>query len=281
MNRSRRPSRRRPARRRALAAAVLALGAAALASGCGDPGDLRGAGATPTAVGPTRLWPDLPPASSPVGDYGEADTEEVKGVKVPGGDLHKVNPVDIVKAEVAANPDVYSGPDALYKDTVTALKDCGSEPKDCPVLKAYYRDFTRDGKDDLVIGIRMPEEQLAVRVYAMDKGHLTQIMGTADAVLGVELAGRDLVVRAVSGIPGYEYRTAWSWDRHQRAMLPTRDEILRSSDAPRPKGARSQVPALTEAEPGAGPGPGETSGPGERPTPTAGPTGDDRPGEGS
>ncbi|MFE6400362.1 hypothetical protein [Streptomyces alboflavus] len=278
MNRSRRPSRPRPARRRVLAAGALALAATALAAGCGDPGDLRSAGATPTAVGPTRLWPDLPPASSPVGDYGEADTEEVEGVKVPGGDLHKVNPVAIVRAEVAANPDVYSGPDGLYKETVEALKDCGSEPKDCPVLKAYYRDFTGDGKDDLVVGIRMPEEQLAVRVYAMEKGHLTQIMGTSDAVLGVELAGRDLVVRAVSGIPGYEYRTAWSWDRHQRAMLPTRDEILRSSDAPRPKGARSQVPALTEGDPGAGPGPGETPGP--TPTSAARPSADDRPDEG-
>ncbi|WP_425505895.1 hypothetical protein [Streptomyces typhae] len=282
MNRSRRPRSRRPVRHRSPArrgapgaAAVLVLSVAALA-GCGDPGDLRGAGTTPTAVGPTRLWPDLPPASSPVGDYGEADTEVVEGVRVPGGDLHKVDPLAVVRAEVAANPDVYSGPDALYKETVKALKDCGERSGDCPVLKAYYRDFTGDGKDDLVIGIRMPEEQLAVRVYAMEKGLLTQIMGTSDAVLGVELAGRALVVRAVSGIPGYEYRTAWSWDRHQRAMLPTRDEILRSSDAPRPKGARSQVPALTEA-PEPAQGPGETSAPGvpapgesRRSTPEAG-----------
>ncbi|WP_078965403.1 hypothetical protein [Streptomyces aureocirculatus] len=276
-----RPRRRGPVRRGApAAAAVLALSAAALA-GCGDPGDLRGAGTTPTAVGPTRLWPDLPPASSPVGDYGEADTEVVKGVRVPGGDLRKVDPLAVVRAEVAANPDVYSGPDALYKETVRALKDCGDRSEDCPVLKAYYRDFTGDGSDDLVIGIRMPEEQLAVRVYAMEKGLLTQIMGTSDAVLGVELAGRALVVRAVSGIPGYEYRTAWSWDRHQRAMLPTRDEILRSSDAPRSKGVRSQAPALTEG-PEPAPGPGETSGPaapapapGESRRPTPGPSGGD------
>ncbi|MEI5101561.1 hypothetical protein RB200_27410 [Streptomyces sp. PmtG] len=258
-----------PGGRRALAAAAFALSAAAFAAGCGDPGDLRSAGATPTAVGPTRLWPDLPPASSPLGDYGTADTEEVTGVRVPGGDLHKVNPVDIVKAQAAAHPDDYSGPSALYKETADALKDCGlkdkAKAKECPVLKAYYRDFTGDGKDDVVIGIRMPEEQLAIRVYAMDKGHLTQIMGTSDAVLGVELAGRDLVLRAVSDIPGYEYRTAWSWDRHQRAMLPTRDEFLRSSDAPRPKGGRSPVPEVTEGPGLEGPAPGPSAG--ERPGP--------------
>ncbi|WP_435865161.1 hypothetical protein [Streptomyces spectabilis] len=253
-------------RRSALAAAALALLAGAFTAGCGDPGDLRGAGATPTAVGPTRLWPDLPPASSPLGDYGTADTEEVKGVRVPGGDLHEVDPVTIVKAQAAAHPDDYSGPSALYKETVDALKNCGKKGRECPVLKAYYRDFTGDGKDDMVIGIRMPEEQLAIRVYAMEKGHLTQIMGTSDAVLGVELAGRDLVLRAASDIPGYEYRTAWSWDRHQRAMLPTRDEFLRSSDAPRAKGERSPAPELTEipaeeAPPVPAPGPSSSAHP--------------------
>ncbi|MFI8929570.1 hypothetical protein ACIG3E_18050 [Streptomyces sp. NPDC053474] len=247
-------------RRSALAAAAVALLAGAFAAGCGDPGDLRSSGATPTAVGPTRLWPDLPPASSPIGDYGTADTEEVTGVRVPGGDLHKVSPVAIVKAQAAAHPDDYSGPSALYKETADALKNCGKKDRECPVLKAYYRDFTGDGKDDMVIGIRMPEEQLAIRVYAMDKGHLTQIMGTSDAVLGVELAGRDLVLRAASDIPGYEYRTAWSWDRHQRAMLPTRDEFLRSTDAPRPKGARSPAPEMTEIPAEEAPAPGPSSG---------------------
>ncbi|MFF9895187.1 hypothetical protein [Streptomyces longispororuber] len=280
LNRSRRPRASGSRGRRALATGVFALAAAALAAGCGDPGDLRSAGATPTAVGPTRLWPDLPPASSPVGDYGNADTEEVDGVEVPGGDLRKVDPVDIVKAQAAAHPDDYTGPSALYKETAEALRDCGRKGKECPVLKAYYRDFTGDGKDDVVVGIRMPEEQLAIRVYAMEKGHLTQIMGTSDAVLGVELAGRDLVLRAVSDIPGYEYRTAWSWDRHQRAMLPTRDEFLRSSDAPRPEGARSPVPApvpeLTEDPGRENPAPGPSAG--QRPSPdgpddTSGPGG--------
>ena len=54
-----------------------------LLAGCGDPGELRGAGPTSVAVGPTRLWPQVPPAASPAVDYGEADTETVKGV--PGG----------------------------------------------------------------------------------------------------------------------------------------------------------------------------------------------------
>ncbi|MGW7610287.1 hypothetical protein ACWGKW_24005 [Streptomyces sp. NPDC054766] len=60
------------------------------------PAGLHGAGATPTALGPTMLWPRLPPASTPAVDYGEADTETVKGVTAPGDDAHKVDPVAVV-----------------------------------------------------------------------------------------------------------------------------------------------------------------------------------------
>ncbi|CAM5597747.1 hypothetical protein SVIOM74S_00477 [Streptomyces violarus] len=49
-------------------------------------------------------------------------------------------------------------------------------------------------------------------------------------MISVELAGGDVIMRAPSVIPGYEYRTAWSWDDRQRAMLATRDEILRALD---------------------------------------------------
>ncbi|MGP4051370.1 hypothetical protein [Streptomyces sp. 2A115] len=72
----------------------MAVAAAALVlAGCGDPGDLRGAGPTSTAVGPTRSRPEIPPAASPVLDYGEADTETVKGVTAPGDDIRKADPV--------------------------------------------------------------------------------------------------------------------------------------------------------------------------------------------
>ncbi|MET9901891.1 hypothetical protein [Streptomyces sp. NPDC006446] len=216
-------------RRAVLGAAVAAVLAASLA-GCGDSGAPRGAGATPTAVGPTRLWPQLPPASTPAIDYGEADTETVKGVTAPGDDIHRVDPVTVVRAEVAAHPDDYSGPHAMYAQTVQQLKDCGergARDGKCPVLQAYYRDLTGDGKDDMVLGIRFPAHQLAVRVYAFLRHRLVQVMGTSDSVVSVELAGRDVIIRSPSTLPGYEFRTVWSWDPHQNAMLAARDEILR------------------------------------------------------
>ncbi|MEV7346623.1 hypothetical protein [Streptomyces sp. NPDC093544] len=200
-------------------------------TGCGDTGDLRGAGRTPTAVGPSRLWPTLAPATTPALDYGEADTEVVKGIEAVHDDIHEVNPVAVLKAQVAAHPDEYTGRTAMYAETAERLGDCGSSSsarnRDCPVLQAYYRDLTGDGKDDLVLGFTLPEDQLTVRVYTFEKHRLVQVMNTTDSVIGVEFAGRELIVRAASTLPGYEYRTVWSWDTHQHAMLATRDEILR------------------------------------------------------
>src|SRR5205085_6998942 len=65
----------RTTRTAAAAAAVILLLAAA--AGCGDAGDLVGAGSTPTAISPDRLWPQLTPASSPAFEIGEVDSEVV------------------------------------------------------------------------------------------------------------------------------------------------------------------------------------------------------------
>ncbi|MFD7233103.1 hypothetical protein [Streptomyces sp. NPDC059881] len=211
--------------RTAISAAFVA---ALMLSGCGNAGELESAGATPTAVGPVQLWPELPPISAPPIDYNESDTEHIPGIQAPGGDVHAVDPVAVVQAEVAARPGRVTGSDGLYERTAQQIRDCKKRPKACPVLKPYYRDLTGDGKDELIVGIALPEQQTAIRVYMPEKGGLTRIMSDASPIVSVELAGRDLILRAVSaGIPGYEYRTAWSWDEQQRAMLPARDEIIR------------------------------------------------------
>ncbi|MFD4629441.1 hypothetical protein ACFVYR_07030 [Streptomyces sp. NPDC058284] len=238
-----------------LAPAAFAVLAVLLAAGCGDPGGLESAGATPTAQGPTHLWPDLPSPSVPAEDYGAIESVRVKGVEVPKGDLHKVDAVDVVRADFTENPGTYEPSDRTYKETVERLKDCAEDgsPGRCPVLKAYYRDLTGDGKDDLIVGISTPDDNLDIRVYAEEKRQLTQIMEMSDAVLGVELAGRDLIIRAVSSLAGYEYHTVWSWDSHQKAMLPKSDEIVRSGNAPHPKSHRSATarPATPPPSPSA------------------------------
>lgn len=206
---------------------LLTAAAAAVLSGCADAGRLESAGPTPTAVGPTRLWPDRPAATVAPVDYGEGETELVRGIKVPGDDVRKVSPVAVVRAEQAADPDSLSGADGTYQETVRQLKACDASPKTCPVLQAYHRDLTGDGRAELILGVSLPKRQLVVRCYLAEEGRLTRIMGASDAVIGVALAGRELIIRAPSNLPGYEFRTAWSWDDHQHAMLPTRDEILR------------------------------------------------------
>ncbi|MFB7514021.1 hypothetical protein [Streptomyces sp. NPDC056144] len=229
-------------RRGVVRGAVFAAACATLVAGCGSgEGGLRSAGATPTAVGPVRLWPELPPVTDPPIDYGESDTERVPGVEVPDSDVRRVTPIAVVQAEVRARPGTYSGGDGLYDETVRAIEACGTKPAACPVMRPYYRDLTGNGRDELIVGIRMPDQQVGVRVYLAENGGLTRIMSTVDQVVSVELAGRDLIMRVSSaGIPGYEYRTAWSWDETQHSMLPASDEIVRV----KPPGAgASTVPA--------------------------------------
>ncbi|MFI1679750.1 MULTISPECIES: hypothetical protein [unclassified Streptomyces] len=242
-----------------LAPAAFAVLAVLLAGGCGDPGGLRGAGPTPTAEGPTHLWPDLPSPSVPAEDYGAIEAVKVKGVDVPQGDLRKVDPVDVVRADFRENPGTYEPTDRAYKQTVERLKDCAEdgsgEQGRCPVLKAYYRDLTGDGRDDLIVGVSTPDDNLDIRVYAEEKRQLTQIMEMSDAVLGVEVAGRDLIIRAISSLAGYEYHTVWSWDSHQKAMLPTSDEIVRSA-----KGRRAKAPESSTPRPSARPSPSGSGG---------------------
>lgn len=224
-----RPVRRSRRARRGLAAVIVAL-VASVAVGCGDAGELQGAGATPTAISPDRLWPNLTPASSPAFDIGEVDTEVVKGVTVPGGDIRKVDPVTVVREEIAAHPGDYG--DGAYDETARRMADCGKSGaagNRCPVLKAYYRDLTGDGHDDLTLGFRqLPGNLTAVRVYTARGNGLVQVMAYEDAVSGVELAGRSVIIRAPSEVAGYEYRLQWTWDQQQRAMLLTHDEMLRT-----------------------------------------------------
>lgn len=250
------PSRRVRTLRRVAAVALLS----AAAIGCGDTGGLRGAGATPTAVSPARLWPDLPPASSPAFDLGEVDTEVVEGVAVPDGDIRAVDPVAVVRAEITAHPDDYRGDRAPYRETARRMSDCpeggegqGGAAAGCPLLEPHYRDLTGDGRDDLTLGFRLlPEQLTAVRVYTVDpdEHRLTQVMAYDDALSGVELAGRSVIIRSPSEVAGYEYRLQWTWDPDQRAMLLTHDEMLRighpgptpsarpTPSAPSPAGAR-------------------------------------------
>ncbi|MFI0168402.1 hypothetical protein [Streptomyces sp. NPDC017095] len=221
---------RRPARTALLLAVVALLSVTATA--CGDTGALHGAGPTATAVGPVRLWPDLRPASSPAYPYDVATRRTVKGVTVPGDDIRRADPVDVVAAELAARPDEY-GSKGAYHATVDRMKECrpGGDRARCPLLKPYYRDLTGDGRADLTLGFRLyPTNQTAVRVYTVERHRLVQVLADNDAITGVELAGRALIERSPADISGYEYRTTWVWDPGQRAMVFSRDEYLHVGD---------------------------------------------------
>ncbi|RST03573.1 hypothetical protein EF910_19835 [Streptomyces sp. WAC07149] len=223
-----------------------------LAAGCGDTGGLASAGPTPTASGPVHLWPERRGAEVPPADPGGAPPEYVRGLpKVTDQNVHEVDPVALVQAELRAHPDISVGADGMPAETAAAIRACGKigqDPAACPVRQPYYRDLTGNGKDELVIGIELPDKMMSVRVYTVDAGgRLNRIMATTETVISVELAGRDVILRVPSGNPGYELITAWSWDAKQRTMLPEREQIVRvpagAGASAVPSGAPSAVPS--------------------------------------
>ncbi|MHC5902507.1 hypothetical protein ACVNF4_01095 [Streptomyces sp. S6] len=233
------------ARRLRLALVVVLLAAAGV--GCGDAGGVRGAGPTAVANSPERLWPQIKPASSPAWDLDEAETRVVKGITVPGDDIRRVDPVAVVRAEIASDPSDYAGAKAPYRDTGRLMDRCGTPGKgECPVLQPYYRDLTGDGKPDLTLGFRLhPGDLTAVRVYTVESHRLVQVMSWEDAVSAVELAGRSVIIRSPSDLADYEYRLQWTWDPEQKAMLLTHDEMLRTDGRRMPSGKRRGAPSVT------------------------------------
>lgn len=247
------PRRRR--NRRRFAVGLLALLLLPLAAACGNAGGLAGAGPTPTASGPVHLWPGREGATVPPADPGGAPPEYVPGIApVLDQNVHSIDPVTLVQAELRAHPGVRTGPDGMPPETAAAIAACGTDgagPEDCPVLTPYYRDLTGNGKDELIVGIAYPEQQMSVRVYTADaEGRLNRIMATTDTVISVELAGQDVILRVPSGNAGYEVNTTWSWDETQRSMLPSREQIVRVRPAgPSPDPSASSVPPVPPVSP--------------------------------
>ncbi|MGW7456042.1 hypothetical protein [Streptomyces sp. NPDC054787] len=225
----------------------------ALVTGCGNTGGLVAAGATPTASGPVHLWPDRRGATVPPADPGGAPPEYIQGIPpVRDQDVHAVDPVALVQAELRARPAAEVTTDGMPPETAAAIQACGEdedeEPGSCPVLKPYYRDLTGNGTDELIVGIEFLDKMMSVRVYTADPdGRLNRIMATTETVVSVELAARDVILRVPSGNHGYELITAWSWDEKQLTMLPTREQIVRVSGNPKPALTKPALPARPSA----------------------------------
>lgn len=215
-------SARRPARVlwRTLLPAV-AVGVVVPLAGCGATGGPVSAGPAPTAHAPRLLWSGAPdgPSRAPA------------PVATGSGDIRAVDPLATVRADLAAHPAVTTGPDGLDDVTRRKVAGCSAAGPGCPVRRPEYHDLTGDGRDDLVIGIDMPDGALSLRAYTLRGGKAERIMSYPAEAKAVQVAGRDLIVWEDTTAADYRQRTVYSWDARQRAMEFQSQEYRRVSRA--------------------------------------------------
>ncbi|MEV0278109.1 hypothetical protein AB0I22_17245 [Streptomyces sp. NPDC050610] len=224
---------RRPA---AVAAAVATAAGLATVTGCGTGGEPVSAGTTAPAAAPSPLWPSRSPAAVPTAeDQGKVPSTVVPGFRrVPSENIREVDPLAVIKAELAAHPGEVTGADGMDAATARKLADCAPGKPGCPLLAPVHRDITGNGKDDLILGFEMEDGLLGLRCYTFVHGVLTRIMATAVHPTSVEVAGRDLIVWEPSTTPNYAIRSVYSWDSHRHYMELQSDEIRRTDASGRP-----------------------------------------------
>lgn len=217
--------------------ALAVTGMVLLLSSCAGSGEPLSAGRTPPASAPVQLWPDRKPAPQ-LGGGERGTAEAVPGVpREPSGDIRKADWLTVVKAKVAAGSNLMWEPqfDAGTKQKINA---CSAEPAQCPVRTPQYRDLTGDGKAELIVGIEAHGIDtvgtfLAVWVFTLDRGVVTQILEHGTDPLLIEIANGELILREFMGTPGKEViRSVYAWDARSKALA------LRIMEIEQPDSAR-------------------------------------------
>ncbi|MFH9426328.1 hypothetical protein [Streptomyces sp. NPDC017529] len=170
--------------------------------------------------------------------------------RVPSGDIHRLSPLDVIKAQIAEDGSDDGG--VLFRDMGRKISQCagdeiGRDTKRCPLRRPLYRDLNGDEKDELLVGIE-DSNFLIVRAFTIKDEVVTQIMDAFAQPLSVELTGRDVIVREPTTTAGYDLRTVYSWDRRRQAMERRNMEFV-----PQPSGTPSSSGASPSAAPRKGP----------------------------
>ncbi|MER0481935.1 hypothetical protein ABR737_26990 [Streptomyces sp. Edi2] len=108
---------------------------------------------------------------------------------------------------------------ALQPDFKKKIYGCDTDRKQCPVRAPQYQDLTGDGKDELIVGIEDRTgdgpDSLALWVFTIKDGVMTQILDSGGVPESVEVAGHDLILREPAGD---DRRLVFSWNEQRQAI---------------------------------------------------------------
>ncbi|MFJ8161810.1 hypothetical protein ACIRBY_12820 [Streptomyces sp. NPDC096136] len=229
---------RRPLAAPALAA-VLAVTAAAT-GGCADVEGLENQGDRGTVHAPRTLWKGYRPDPPGPGQQPGAAAVVPGLPKVPGLSMRGVDPLAVVRADVAAATAEDGGTGRLVDPRAVQRLGLCTRAVDggpyCPVRPGVLHDLTGNGREELITALDLDGRLSELRVYTVqDDGRIARILSRRGVLEGVEVASEHLAVREPTSNPAYTSVSDYVWDPNTKSMSLsqlTLDDCPALSDSP-------------------------------------------------
>ncbi|MBW5485554.1 hypothetical protein GPJ59_27700 [Streptomyces bambusae] len=195
----------------------------AAAAGCADTEGLSSSGDLGEVHAPLTLWGDVRPSPAP-SEETRGQPRTVPGVRAkPGGSMRDVDPLAVVRADVADAARRDGGTGRLVDPrAVRRLARCTAEPDGgpgCPVRPPVFHDLTEDGKAELITAVDIDGRQSELRVYTVrPDGSVAQVLSRHGVLEGVEVAAEHLAVREPTSNPRLVAITDYEWNRKAGVM---------------------------------------------------------------
>ncbi|MFE0683443.1 hypothetical protein ACFW17_21860 [Streptomyces sp. NPDC058961] len=215
-------------RRRSARRVLPAVALVAVLAGCADMEGLHRDGAAASVSPPEPLWPHSVPAP-PGPEQQRGRPFVVPGIApVASGDLRDVDPLAVVKADLAATEREDQGTGRLVdRRAAERVANC-ARAADCGVREPVLRDLTGDGRAELITAVDIDGRASEMRVYHVVAGRVMRVFSRRAVLEGVELAAGHLAIREPTSNDRFVYVSHYGWDGSMMALIELKLDTCRA-----------------------------------------------------